>query len=296
MRPSPHRSRFAVRAPVVRKALALGAICVLAVASAVIGSVPASAATTQTSSCTDGGGVRWSGKAIWGGTSSTSGITKVIIDYAGWTTSRSGTVPTDSAVRSYDGAGNLVKSLTWTGPFNYVYGTAYQSRNPENPPSAPGASKVTVTLGVDGDGFGNCTMTFTQPGGTNPPPVLTASDRYEADVVTTTNQERTSRGITALTTQTCVNQFANTHAARMASEKRMYHQDLGPILTVCNLNGVGENVAYGYASGTAVTAGWMGSAGHRQNILNPSYRLLGVGAAQDADGRWYAAQVFGYAS
>ena len=55
-------------------------------------------------------------------------------------------------------------------------------------------------------------------------------------------------------------------------------------------------MAYGYASGAAVTAGWMGSTGHRQNILNPSYRLLGVGAAQDTDGRWYAAQVFGYAN
>ena len=88
-------------------------------------------------------------------------------------------------------------------------------------------------------------------------------------MVTATNQERTSRGLTALTTQACVNQYANTHAARMASEKRMYHQELGPILSACKLNGVGENVAYGYTSGTAVTAGWMGSTGHRQNILNP---------------------------
>ena len=44
----------------------------------------------------------------------------------------------------------------------------------------------------------------------------------------------------------------------------MYHQELGPILSACNLNGVGENVAYGYTSGAAVTAGWMGSTGHRQ--------------------------------
>ena len=111
----------------------------------------------------------WSGKAIWGGTSTTSGVTKVIIDYAGWTTNRTGTVPTDSAVRSYDGAGSLVKSTTWTGGFNTTAsGTAYRFQNPANPPSAPGASKVTVTVGVNGDGFGNCTMTFTQPGGTPP--------------------------------------------------------------------------------------------------------------------------------
>jgi uncharacterized protein YkwD len=201
--------------------------------------------------------VRWSNKAIWGDTFSTSGATRAVIDYTG--------------------------------------GAAYRSHKPENPPSAPGASKVTITVGVDGDGFGNCTMTFVQPGGTTPPPPGDPASDYEADVVTATNQERTSRRITALTMQACVNQYANTHAARMASEKRMYHQELGPILSACNLNGVGENVAYGYASGTAVTAGWMGSTGHRQNILNPSYRLLGVGAAQDGNGRWYAAQVFGYA-
>ena len=297
MHRSSHRSRLVGRAPVLRKVLALGATSALAVAFAITGATPASAATTQTAACTDGGGVRWSGKAVWGGTSSTSGVTKVVIDYAGWTTTKTGTVRTDSAVRSYDGAGKLVKSLAWTGAVNYAGGTAYRSQNPENPPSAPGASKVTITVGVDGDGFGNCTMTFVQPGGTTPPPPSgSASDRYEADVVTATNQERTSRGITALTTQACVNQYANTHAARMAAEKRMYHQELGPILSACNLNGVGENVAYGYTSGAAVTAGWMGSTGHRQNILNPSYRLLGVGAAQDADGRWYAAQVFGYAN
>ena len=77
-------------------------------------------------------------------------------------------MPTDSAVRSYDGAGTLLSTLAWTGPFNYASGTAYRSRNPVNPPSAPGASKVTVTVGVDGDGFGNCTMTFTQPGAHRP--------------------------------------------------------------------------------------------------------------------------------
>ena len=72
----------------------------------------------------------------------------------------------------------------------------------------------------------------------------------------------------------------------------MYHQDLGPILRECNLRTVGENVAYGYPSGSAVMAGWMASSGHRANILNSSYRLLGVGAVQSSDGRWYAAQVF----
>ena len=38
----------------------------------------------------DGGGVRWSAKAIWGGTYSSGGVRKVAINYVGWTTNRAG--------------------------------------------------------------------------------------------------------------------------------------------------------------------------------------------------------------
>ena len=73
----------------------------------------------------------------------------------------------------------------------------------------------------------------------------------------------------------------------------MFHHDLQPVLTACGLRTVCENVAYGYPSGAAVTQGWLDSPGHRANLLNPAFKLLGVGAAEGADGRWYAAQVFG---
>ena len=71
------------------------------------------------------------------------------------------------------------------------------------------------------------------------------------------------------------------------------HQDLGPILSGCGLRGVAENVAYGYSSGGDVVQGWMGSPGHRANILTGSYTKLGQGAAQASNGRWYHAEVFG---
>ena len=176
------RSRPFLRATTLRKALAIGAAGVLAAAFAITGSTPAVAATTQTASCIDGSGVRWTAKATWGSTYSAGGVSKVVIDYAGWTANRAGTLRTDSWVRTYDGAGTLLSTLTWTGPFNYATSTAYKARNPVDPPSAPGAAKVTVTLGVDGDGLGNCALTFVQPG-TATPPGTSASDKYEADVV-----------------------------------------------------------------------------------------------------------------
>jgi uncharacterized protein YkwD len=293
----------------------VSALTVLCGAAAVLGTAPspADASVTQTASCLDRGGVRWNAKAIWGKTyRGADGVTKATLDYAAWTTTKTGAVPTDARVRTYDGAGHLLQDKTWHGSLDYGGGTMVKAVNPLNPPSAPGKSRVKLTLGVDGDGKAGCTVTLVQPAasstGTLPPappptapapapaptsPAPSVSDTYESDVLTATNAERTSRSLVALAQQSCVDGFAEAQAQRMASENRMYHQDLGPVMAGCGLRMVGENVAYGFRDGGAVTAGWMGSPGHRANILEPEYRLIGVGAAQSASGVWYAAQVFG---
>jgi hypothetical protein len=151
----------AVRLPKAYLALVIAVLATLLATSLI--PTAARAATTQTASCVDGGGVRWYAKAIWGGTyTAADGTQKVSIDYAGWTT-KAGKRPTDSIVRSYDGSGRLLQTLSWTGVFDYRFGSAYKVRNPLNPPSSPGRAYVRVTLGVDGDGFGPCTVTFTSP-------------------------------------------------------------------------------------------------------------------------------------
>jgi len=50
---------------------------------------------------------------------------------------------------------------------------------------------------------------------------------------------------------------------------------------------VSENVAVGYSSAKAFVVGWLGSKGHRDNIMNSSYTRTGIGYF---DG--YATQVF----
>lgn len=42
---------------------------------------------------------------------------------------------------------------------------------------------------------------------------------------------------------------------------------------------VGENVARGYPDAASVMAGWLGSAGHCANLMNPAFEDLGVGLA-----------------
>ena len=55
----------------------------------------------------------------------------------------------------------------------------------------------------------------------------------------------------------------------------------------------GENIAAGQRSPQDVMAAWMQSDGHRANILNCDYTVIGVGLNEDG---WYWTQMFGMAS
>ena len=98
------------------------------------------------------------------------------------------------------------------------------------------------------------------------------------------NAERAAVGAPALKASPSLNQAAAWKSAdSSASGPGFSHTDsLGrtPSMRVrdCGYpSWVGENVAYGYPSAAATLAAWMGSPGHRANILNASYRVIGIG-------------------
>ena len=119
------------------------------------------------------------------------------------------------------------------------------------------------------------------------------SGTYENSVYSNTNAQRAKYDRVALRGARCLDTFAERQAKLMAEQRRIFHQNLRPILEKCALSTVGENVAYGYPNGKSVVAAWMRSSGHRANILNSKFRLIAVGAYQDSRGYWYVAQVFG---
>jgi uncharacterized protein YkwD len=122
----------------------------------------------------------------------------------------------------------------------------------------------------------------------------TAAGHYAQQAFNATNANRTHQGLKALRPSDCLTHAAVRQAKLMAQQEQMFHQDLGRVLKDCGLSTAGENVAYGYPTGrSVVNDGWMQSEGHRANILNPSFRLMGIGARKGHDGRWYVAQVFG---
>jgi uncharacterized protein YkwD len=121
----------------------------------------------------------------------------------------------------------------------------------------------------------------------------TATARYTAGVLTATNAERTRRHLAPLRRDRCLDGLARAQAQRMARAGELSHTTpFGSVLRRCRLTSAGENVAQHPGTARAVVRAWMGSDGHRANILHRSFRVIGIGAVRRG-GTWWVAQVFG---
>lgn len=113
------------------------------------------------------------------------------------------------------------------------------------------------------------------------------------------NDERGKAGCSALTLNDKLTKAAQAHSEDMAAHRNMSHSGSdgskpGDRITKAGYtwSAYGENVAYGYSGPEQVMAAWMSSPGHKANILNCSFKEIGVGLAQPGD---YWTQDFGAA-
>lgn len=125
-----------------------------------------------------------------------------------------------------------------------------------------------------------------------PAPTTSAQQTYQNVILSRTNGERTSRGLRALALSGCADRLAQAWAARLASVGALSHQNMTTVASTCGARGAGENVAYGNVSASSMVGMWMGSAGHRANILNSRYTHVGIGSVTTSSGRTYGVQVF----
>jgi uncharacterized protein YkwD len=131
-----------------------------------------------------------------------------------------------------------------------------------------------------------------QPTPTQPPAPPPAST--SADAITLTNQERVKAGLPPLNANGALNNAAAAHSADQAARNQMTHtgsngSNAGDRIRAAGYepSSWGENVAAGFTSAPSVVAGWMGSSGHRANVLNPAFTQIGVASATAADGTRY---------
>jgi uncharacterized protein YkwD len=132
----------------------------------------------------------------------------------------------------------------------------------------------------------------------DPAPVAAAprASGPAAAVVAATNGEREAAGCDTLTTDARLTASAQSHAEDMADNDYFSHtgQDGRDFADRARAEGHsspgGENIAQGQPDAESVVEAWMGSAGHRRNILDCSFTSIGVGHDDRGD---YWVQVFG---
>ncbi|MFE9934571.1 CAP domain-containing protein [Streptomyces sp. NPDC005533] len=118
-----------------------------------------------------------------------------------------------------------------------------------------------------------------------------------AEVVAIVNRERARAGCSRLTVNAQLMAAALNHSRDMAAHRTMSHtgsdgSDPATRATRVGYRWIayGENVAFGYTTPQKVMNAWMHSPRHRANILDCSFKEIGVGLAQPNN---YWTQTFG---
>jgi uncharacterized protein YkwD len=126
----------------------------------------------------------------------------------------------------------------------------------------------------------------------------TVAERLTRDLFQRLNAERRARGLTELDWDADLARMAADWSARMARTGDFSHRDLaaaGDLPGIGKFSALGENIAWveGYPSmGYQLHFGWMRSAGHRANQLQPGFDAVGIAVVCDG-GRAWATQNFG---
>lgn len=144
-----------------------------------------------------------------------------------------------------------------------------------------------------------------EPPPITPPPEDPIGRRLVLDLFIAHNKEREKAGLNALTANDKLFSAAAGHAAWMATNRDMDHNQRRGTPGFTGVSFVdraeaqgfgiragGENIAAGQKTIEAVMKAWMNSPGHRENILNRSFLTCGLGIARTPGGVFYWCAVF----
>lgn len=114
------------------------------------------------------------------------------------------------------------------------------------------------------------------------------------EVIALTNLQRSAKRLPPVTQDPSLASAAQAHACDNAAIRRMSHQGSDGSTLPLRLQRANyayreafENVAAGFFDAPSVMSGWMGSKGHRRNILARGAEDIGIGVAVGGDGQLY---------
>ncbi|GLZ42986.1 hypothetical protein Acsp05_66100 [Actinokineospora sp. NBRC 105648] len=195
------------------------------------------------------------------------------------------TTPTPSAPTTADPSA----SPTGTPPSS----TAEPTTTTTTPSAAPTTSAPSTTATTQPKPTATAT-TVVKPTTTAPKPPADTS--MPGQVLAITNDERAKAGCAPLAIDARLNAAGQGHSEDMAAQNYFSHTSLDGRTFVDRAKAAGypspgaENIAKGQRTAAQVMSAWMGSSGHRANILNCGLKTMGLGFVANG---FYWTQVFG---
>jgi len=112
-------------------------------------------------------------------------------------------------------------------------------------------------------------------------PVALEPAAYAAALVEGTNAARLAGGLPALEVSACATQAADRRAADLVGVAELTHAPLDDVIQGCDAPRTAENLSRASAPPADVVEAWLASPGHRDNLLDPDLRHVGVACVPD---------------
>ncbi|GAA2836670.1 CAP domain-containing protein [Crossiella cryophila] len=192
----------------------------------------------------------------------------------------------DGALPQWNGEGTLAAPTSAVNPSSATSTGTSSSQAPSSSGEAPPSSSEQPPPSSTTDApppSTSQTVAKPPPTTTTPPPAENPAASPAMRVVQLVNQERARAGCRSLRVDERLVAAAQRHASDMASRGYFSHTAPEGTSFVDRARSAGypapggENIAKGQRSAEKVMESWMGSAGHRANILNCSFVAIGVG-------------------
>lgn len=125
-------------------------------------------------------------------------------------------------------------------------------------------------------------------------------DSEELAFLTLINNYRASKGLVKLKVSIALTKASDAHSKDMATTGKFSHDssdgtsfsDRVKKYYPCNC-WLGENIAAGYVTASAVFTGWKNSPGHDANMVGVNYKVIGIARVPNASGTYYWTTDFG---
>ena len=119
--------------------------------------------------------------------------------------------------------------------------------------------------------------------------------QLETQVMTLVNEHRTAIGMSTLTFNSIAYSEANTHNDYMIAKGILSHDNFNSrastIFSEADANEIGENIAKGPLTSSAVFEGWIRSTDHKANIEG-DFTHAAISVKKDSNGTTYYTHIF----